>query len=85
MQVRRLIEGASYGPQALKVMGQAFDEAWLQICGNFGDDDRAVERARLRLARALLSVADDECRDSGCLKQAALERMALDYRRLASG
>ena len=36
MGSRQLIEGATYGPEALKVIGQAFDEAWLDIAGNLG-------------------------------------------------
>ena len=38
MKARQLIDGATYGPDALKVIGQAFDEAWRDIAGNFGDD-----------------------------------------------
>jgi hypothetical protein len=40
-----------------------------------------VEKARLRLAKALLSIANDDSRDIDVLKRAALQRMALDYRR----
>jgi hypothetical protein len=47
----------SYGPEALKAIGQAYDEAWLQIAGNFRDDPSDVEKARVGLARALLSIA----------------------------
>jgi hypothetical protein len=47
VKARQLIDGASYGPDALKVIGQAFDEAWLAIAGNFGSD--SIEVARLRL------------------------------------
>jgi hypothetical protein len=78
--VRGLMDGASYGPDALKAIGQAFDEAaWTQI---FGNDSAEIEAARFRLARALLSVADDDSRDVEVLTQAALQRMALDYRTL---
>src|SRR5262245_37640163 len=80
----QLIDGASYGPEALKVIGQAFDEAWRDIAGNFGDDSPDVERARNRLARAILSIAHDDTRDVGALRRAALERMALDYKRRAN-
>jgi hypothetical protein len=30
-----LINGASFGPDTLRVIGQAFDEAWEAIAGNF--------------------------------------------------
>src|SRR5215467_9107263 len=81
VESRQLIAGAAYGPEALKVIGQAFDEAWRDIAGNFGDDPPDVARARNRLARTILSIADDDSRDVVVLRQAALERMALDYKR----
>jgi hypothetical protein len=65
----------------MKAIGQAFDEAWLEIAGNFGDDAVDIQKARVRLAGALLSIAHEDSRDVGVLKQAALERMALDYKR----
>jgi hypothetical protein len=62
-----------YGPDALKAIGRAFDAAWANIAGNYDDAHR--EAARLRLANALLSVADDESRDAEALKNAALDAM----------
>jgi hypothetical protein len=82
VKARSLIDGASFGPDAVKAIGQAFDEAWKQISGNFGNDPTEIEEARLKLAKAVLSVADDDSRDVEALKQAALQRMALDYRTL---
>ena len=81
MNARTLIDGASFGPEALNAIGQAFDQAWQDIAGNFGNDPFDIERARLRLANAVLSIADEDSRDVGVLKRAALQRMALDYRR----
>jgi hypothetical protein len=80
MKARQLIDGASYGPETLKVMGQAFDEAWHAIAGNFGDNPRDIEEARLRLAHALLSVASEDSLDVEAPKTGALEAMALGYR-----
>jgi hypothetical protein len=81
MKARELIDGASFGPEALRAIGQAFDEAWAEIATNFGSDPQDTERARLRLARAMLSVANDDSRNVEVLKRAALEQMALDYRK----
>jgi hypothetical protein len=81
MKARQLIDGASFGAEALKAIGQAFDTAWLEVAGNFGGEPGDIERARYKLASALLSVANEDSRDVEVLKQAALERMALDYRR----
>lgn len=79
MRARRLIDGASYGPEALQAIGNAFEEAWATIADNFGSDPKVIEAARLTLANALLSIAHEDSRDVGVLKRAALERMALDY------
>ena len=81
MKARRLIDGAAYGPNALKALGQAFEEVWASIAGNFGDDPSDIERARLKLATVLLSVASEDSRDVEVLKKAALQVMALGYRR----
>jgi len=78
---RQLIDGASFGPDALKAIGQAFDAAWAEIAANFGDDPLDMEKARQRLAGALLSIAHEDSRDVEVLKRAALQSMALNYRR----
>jgi hypothetical protein len=80
MGAHKLIEGAAFGPEALKVIGQAFDEAWQEIAGNFGSDPHELETARMKLATAVLSVAHEDSRDAEVLKRASLQRMALDYR-----
>ena len=81
VKAEQMMSGISYGPDAVKAIGQAFDEAWLRIAANFGDEPEDIEKARLRLARALLLIAHEDSRDVGVLRQAALERMALDYKR----
>ena len=80
-KARQLIDGASFGPDALKAIGEAFDAAWAAISANFGNDLVDAEKARLRLAEALLSIASEDSRDVEVLKRAALQRMALDYKR----
>jgi hypothetical protein len=59
---------------------QAYDEAWREIAGNFGDDPGDIELARTKLASALLSVACEESRDVEVLKNGALQAMAFGYR-----
>jgi hypothetical protein len=80
MKARALIDGAAFGPDALKVVCQAFDDAWREIEGNFGNDPRDIEVARLKLANAVMSVADEDSRDVAAVKNGALQAMALDYR-----
>jgi hypothetical protein len=80
MQAHRLIQGASFGPDALKTISQAFDEAWASIGGSFGSDPLSIEAARLKLAQAVLSVASESSRDVEALKLRALEVMASGYK-----
>jgi hypothetical protein len=80
MEARQLITGASFGPEALRVIGHAFDAAWVEIAGNFGDDPAQIEAARLKLATAILAIANEDSRDVEVLKKAAIEQMATDYR-----
>jgi hypothetical protein len=63
----------------------AFDDAWRAIEGNFGDDPRDIEMARLKLANAVLSMASEDSRDAEALKNDALQAMALDYRAPTGG
>jgi hypothetical protein len=81
MKARKLIGGMELGPEALKVIGYAFDEAWQEVAGNFGSDPQEIEAARLKLADAFLSVAHGDLLDPRVLKRAALQRMALDFRK----
>lgn len=81
MRGRQLIDGAAFGPDALKAIGEAFDAAWIEIAGNFGNVPVDIDKARYRLATWLLSVAREDSRDAEVLKRAALVEMALDYRR----
>jgi hypothetical protein len=79
LKARQLIETASFGPDALKIVYQAFDEAWQSIEGNFGPG--SAETARVRLAKAILDAAAQEPpRDAEALKRAGLQNMAMIYR-----
>jgi hypothetical protein len=55
-------------------------EAWHTIERNFGDDPKDIEKARIRLAEALLSIATEDSRDVQALKNGGLQAMALGYR-----
>jgi hypothetical protein len=83
-KARAIIDAASLGPDALKAAGQAFDEAWAEIAGQFRDA-AAIEAARLTLANAILSLATDTSRDVEVLKKAALQVMAQNYSSLPIG
>jgi hypothetical protein len=85
MKAQQIVNGASFGPEALKAIGQAFDKAWGEIGGNFGSDPAEIEAARLKLANALLSIATEDSRDVGALKDNALQAVALGYRKPPDG
>ena len=80
MKARRLIKGSTYGPETLKVIGKAFDDAWSEIAGHFSPAGLQAQSARLKLAHAVLAIARDDSRDSEELKNAALQIMAINYR-----
>jgi hypothetical protein len=69
----------AFGPEAVKAMAQAFDEAWAEIGGNFGRPSE-VETARLRLADAILSITTEGSTDAAQLKAGALQAMVQYYR-----
>jgi len=73
-------DGSAFGPEALETIWEAFDIAWAEIGGHFGNDEREIEAGRYKLATALLSVASVDSRDAPVLKKAALQKMALNYR-----
>jgi hypothetical protein len=52
MRARKLIDGASFGPETVRAMGQAFNQAWAEIAEHFGDSPTHIENARLKLAEA---------------------------------
>jgi hypothetical protein len=68
MKAQQLLRYAtqSFGPEAMKVIGQAFDEAWASIAGKF--TTHSAETERLRLATIILAVATDDSRDVEALK-----------------
>jgi len=77
---RLLVDGASCGPDTLKAVCEAFDQAWAEIAGNFENTPSEIEAARLKLAEAMMSIATEDSTDVAALKAGALQAMALDYR-----
>jgi len=60
MKALKLIGRSTYGPERLKLIYRAFDQAWEAIKPIVGDNPLAQEAARLTLANAILSVAKDD-------------------------
>ena len=80
MRVAKILAGCTYGPETLKVIGKAFDDAWADIADHFAGDARRAEAARERLAHAILIAASEDSREPEPIKTLALQIMALSYR-----
>lgn len=72
MKARSLIDGSSFGPDALKALFQAFDEAWAILAPRYGNDASAIEVGRLRLANIMLGCMRENIRDVAWLRDEAL-------------
>jgi hypothetical protein len=80
MRVAKILAGCTYGPETLKVIGKAFDDAWAAIADHFAGDAPRAEAARERLAHAVLIAAREDSREPEPIKNLALQIMALSYR-----
>jgi hypothetical protein len=76
MKARRLLESASYDPDQLKALGEAFDDAWARISPNISSRAEAIEAARLALADVVLGLAKNGNLDPNHLADAAVQVMA---------
>ena len=74
---RKLIAGASYGGDTLRMIGRAFDDAWGEVAQNYASP-RATEAARLKLANIILSLAGEGERDPAKLKDRAVSTLCID-------
>jgi hypothetical protein len=57
MQPRRIGRVTSFGPDDLRVIFKAYDDAWSEIAPKVGPDPRAVAMARMTLASIVLGLA----------------------------
>ena len=77
MRARRIIEGAAFGPEVLKLVTQAFDEAWDVVAHKFTADEQ--DHARAELAEAVMNVAREDSAEVERVREAALRAMQLKY------
>jgi hypothetical protein len=75
VKAKKLIENASFGPEEVKAIGKAFDDAWDQIGPHVSQRPDAIEAARLKLANIVLGLARRGERDPEKLAEAAVESM----------
>ena len=84
MKARRLIEGADFDPETLKVVFAAFDAAWQEIAHHYDAENFSqIDHTRLQLAHAVMAVVRDDGSEAERLKRDALQMMALGYKRHA--
>jgi hypothetical protein len=76
VKARNLIRNAGFGADTLKVVLQAFDEAWSMVSAQYASPS-AIEAARTKLAKAIISVSRQDSRDPEVLKRLALPMMRL--------
>jgi hypothetical protein len=77
MKARQLLSGASFAPDQLRVLFEAFDRAWAATAAEAGDDPQAIEAARLKLANVILTLArNGNVDDPEQLKNAALQLLS---------
>jgi len=71
MRARQLISGAGFPPEALKVILDAFEDAWAELASTVTGDPTVVEAARLSLAEIVLGIAKAGPIDHDRIKAAA--------------
>jgi len=57
MRARQLIGGAGFPPDAVKVIGDAFEDAWAGLALDVSGDATVVDAARWSLAEIVLGIA----------------------------
>jgi hypothetical protein len=80
MKARQLIGATAFPPDELKVIFEAFDEAWGELSGEVSSRASAIEAARLSLATIVLSLAAAGPIEGVGLKTAAVDAFRLKHR-----
>jgi hypothetical protein len=77
MDAHRIIEGAAFGPEVLKVVRSAFDDAWAAIEERFPASMHP--EVRKALAIAVMSTARDNSTDTAMIRDAGVRAMQRAY------
>jgi hypothetical protein len=75
MKARQLLASSAFDPAQLKIMGQAFEDAWAQIAPQISARAGAIEAARYKLAQLVLSLAKRGILEREKIKDEALRLM----------
>jgi hypothetical protein len=83
MRARRIIEGATFCPEVLAVVRQAFEESWTQVAGMFPAAEH--EGVREELAKAVIVIARSNSNDPRPIREAAVQALKRRYPSRFSG
>jgi hypothetical protein len=75
MKARKLLENAALGPDQLKTVYRAFDQAWEAVKQDYAANPQSTEVGRLRLANAVLTAYRSGMTDADAIKVTALQLM----------
>ena len=77
MRAKRILEGAAYGPEVLKIAHQAFDEAWVSVFHIFTQAEH--ESVREELAQAVIALLRDDSSDVERIRDEAVRSLRRKY------
>ena len=77
MRAQKIIEGAAFGPDVLKVLSEAFDEAWAAVEGKFQPHEHEV--AREVLAIYMTTIMRNDSHDIAMLREAGVRSIQSAY------
>jgi hypothetical protein len=77
MRARRIIDGASFDPDVLKIVREAFEDCWHEVSGAFSPDE--FDDARMFLAKAVMATAREDSVSARPLRKAAMQAMRRRY------
>jgi hypothetical protein len=80
VKARQLIGSASFQPDELKVIFEAFDDAWDQVAKDVSNRASAIEAARLSLADIVLTFAAARPIERVGLSTAAIDAFRFKHR-----
>jgi hypothetical protein len=85
VKAHHLINGAAFTPDMLRVIFQAFDDAWAEIGADVSIRAGALETARLSLATIVLTLATRDPIERRGLKTAAVHAFQRKHRLMRTG
>jgi hypothetical protein len=77
MRARRILEGASYGPEVLNIAHRAFDQAWESVIHIFEQDEH--ESVREDLAQAVIALLRDDSGNVERIRDEAVRSLVRKY------